>query len=136
MTSSAMIAFLLSNPDIARQVGNRAYPHGRLAQKATGQITETMPALTVMPMFASSHKTTSEKTCYEQWRVQINCWGRRADEAQNLRQTVATLLDGYRGDIGGTLCGLSERNSEPPLFYDDDKNLWLGVTDFTLHTMN
>jgi len=135
MTPSNIIAHLIAQPDIFAVTATRVYPHGRLPQAATGQITANMPALTVNPLFVSSHKTTSEKGCFEQWRVQIDCWSTQPAEATQLRRTIATLLDGYRGDFGGCTASYVSRNAEPPVFYDDDKNLWLAVSDYSIHTI-
>jgi hypothetical protein len=86
--------FLLNEASLAGVLGSRIHPR-RLPQKAT------LPALTYQRIDTPRTPVHGEKSIFPRPRVQLTSWAKTSKTAWQAADAVRTLLDGFRGQMGG-----------------------------------
>lgn len=106
--------YLMSKSTVTSLCGTRGYPEV-LPQGAT------LPAFTYSEVDANSFDNIDgESTGLRQTRLQVNCFSEKHSEAQELRERIRLVLQGYRGVAGlehirGCSIGGYYGRYEPPI---------------------
>lgn len=61
-----------------------------------------MPAVTYQVLTQPTYQTHDAKSFPNTW-VQIDCWSKTYLQSNQLADAIATALDGFRGQLGGTV---------------------------------
>lgn len=140
MNDDVLVHFLLSQPGIAAEVGQRGYPYGLLPQKTAGQLTATLPALVVSGVSDISHHSAGESgrpelDCFRAMRFQVDVYGDSGADVARVSEQVRAALDGYAGMMSGVHVGGAWGRLATAVNRDPDTELFRRTLDFEIHVM-
>lgn len=129
-----LFAHLTANAGVAALIGDRVYP-GRLDKAKSDQdpgVPGKLPAITYFRVSTQRTLTNSGPHPYQAPRVQVNCFGRTPDEANDLGDAVIAALQGFKGLMGAQPVKLVENvgdldDFEPQAEYNRR------ILDFVIH---
>lgn len=96
---TGLCAFLAAAPAVRALAYSESSQGLRLGPTTLPQ-GETLPAIVYHEISADSDQTLDGRTGIANTRIQFDCYGKTAIEAQQLRLAVELALQGYRGPAG------------------------------------
>lgn len=124
---TALVSYLKDDANLTGLIAGRV-TWQRLPEK------QTLPAISCARTSARriyTYDTFEETDAWTTARVQIDCWGRSAEEAIEVGEAVLMALSGYGGDMSGEYIGSSFAADEIDL-YDVPTQLYRRVLDFEI----
>jgi len=123
----ALYPVLLNDPGIAAIVDTRVYP-ARIPEGAD------LPAIPFTRISTRRQYTYDPYETTDAWataRVQINCWAKTEQKADELGEAVLLCLSGYGSTIGGEPLGSVMADNDFDA-YDSDVEIYRRIMDFMI----
>lgn len=128
MIDEGLRLFLIGQPGVAAEVGERVYP-APLPQGAT------LPAVTYMDVSDVDSYSNDGPDCLSRLRYQVDHWAATREAARRVERATRTALSGYRGQWPGgrKIGGVFRRNGWT--LYEPETQLWRAISDYRINAL-
>lgn len=132
MMDTELRGYLLGFPGVVAEVETRVYPGGLLPQSDAGQISGSLPAVTIHDVSMRDEYEMSGRANHMQIRYQMDAWATTLAAANRIASVVDTCINGRSFVVGGYEIGLVVRQNRASI-YDTEVKLWRVSQDYMIH---